>query len=463
MRRSGWAAVALAVGIGTLAVATPGRAATVPDRPSVLLFITDDQTWASDVPEAMPYLFSQPYGSWVRFDQFVYSTPVCCPSRVSMLTGAYSYQVGVPGDTMGMFQDDQTLPVWLQAAGYRTGLLGKYLNDPHHFLLSYIPPGWDDWQAVAGVVRPSHQTENDYYDYVLNENGTLVTYGDAPEDYQVDVLAQKAVEFIASTPSDQPFFLEVSPRNPHEPIEPAPRHASLAVPEVALPPNFNEADVRDKPAWVRALHPVSEGAVRTTDRRELRAMRSVDDGLRTMLEALAAAGRLDDTIVVVTTDNGVARGSHRWDKKFCPYEECITGPLWVRYPGATVWEVDELVSNIDLAPTFGELAGVPAAIPQDGVSLVPLLEGTATGWRTDALVTWRATSSAIPPYWAVRTAEWLYVEYATGEKELYDLVSDPYELTNLVRDPAYLSVRMDMRDRLAALRDRADARLPSWP
>jgi N-acetylglucosamine-6-sulfatase len=276
-------------------------------------------------------------------------------------------------------------------------------------------------------------------------------------------LTDKAVAFIESTPTDQPFFLEVSPRNPHEPILPAPRHRNLAVPDVTLPPNFDEADVRDKPAWVRALPRVAEGPALTSNRREMRAMRSVDESLQAIVEAIAARGQLDNTVIVVTTDNGVSRGSHRFEKKICPYEECITGPLWVRYPGAAVADVAELVSNIDLAPTLGQLTGVTAGIPQDGVSLVPLLEGTATAWRSDVLITWRSDGTSIPPYWGVRTAEWKYVEYATGERELYDLANDPYELTNLVRDPSYMSVRLDMRERLGALRYRADHRLPSWP
>jgi arylsulfatase A-like enzyme len=441
----------------------PHSVPSVEARPNIVVYLSDDQTWASMTAEVMPYLFSEPFGSWVRFDELVYSTPLCCPSRASMLTGAYSYKVGVPGDTMGNFRDGQTLPVWLQAAGYRTGLVGKYLNDPHHFLRWYRPPGWSDWHAVAGVTSDSSQTENDYYDYVLNENGTLVSFGDAPEDYQVDVLTGRAVEFIESTPVEEPFYLVVSPNNPHEPIEPAPRHADLAVPEVTLPPNFNEADVRDKPAWVRALRRVDEDRERTSYRNEMRAMRSVDESLRTIIETLAGRGQLDDTVIVFTTDNGYSRGSHRYDRKICPYEECVSGPLWIRYPGATSGTVDELVSNIDIAPTLGQLAGVEPGIAQDGISLVPLLDGTATDWRTDVLLTWRSGGTDIPRYWAVRTADSKYVEYETGERELYDLATDPYELVNVVRDPAYSQLRTDMRTRLARLRERADRGLPSWP
>lgn len=445
------------------AAAAPAPAAAVPARPNVILYLSDDQTWHSMHPEVMPYLHSEPYGSWVTFDEFVYSTPSCCPSRATMMTGAYSYQVGVKGNSLARFEDAETLPVWLERSGYRTALIGKYLNDPQGKLLRYRPPGWSEWQAVAGVTTASRQTENDYYDYVLNDNGTLVEFGSAPEDYQVDVLTDRAVEFIESTPGDQPFYLQISPRNPHGPIEPAPRHADLPVPAVSLPVNFNEADVRDKPAWVRALGMVGEMGARRDFENEMRAMRSVDESLERIVEAVAARGQLDDTVIIYTTDNGYSRGSHRYVRKVCPYEECITGPLMVRFPGAAVSRVTDLVSNIDLAPTIGQLAGVTAAIPQDGTSLLPLLEGTATGWRSDALLNWRANWTLIPAYWGVRTHDWKYVEYSTGERELYDLVNDPYEMENLVRDPAYAVEGRDLRARLRELRYRADHRLPSWP
>jgi N-acetylglucosamine-6-sulfatase len=432
-------------------------------RPNVIVYLTDDQTTSSMRAEVMPYLFERPFGSWLAFDHFYYSTPACCPSRASIMTGAYAYQVGVIGNTLAHYEDGETLPVWLQRAGYRTGLVGKYLNDPHGVLATYRPPGWSDWHAVAGVTADSDEAENDYYDYVLNENGTLVEHGAADRDYQVDVLTDIAVGFIEETPPNQPFYLQVSPRNPHSTIEPAPRHRALDVPRTGLPPNFDEADVTDKPAWVQALPRVARAPQTAQYTRELRAMRSVDESLHRIIRTLADRGQLDTTVIVVASDNGYSRGSHRVVDKYCPYTECVTGPLWIRYPGVESRSVSEVVSNIDLAPTIGELAGATATIPQDGVSLVPLLDGTATAWRTSALVTWRATTEEVPPYWAVRTPRWSYVVYATGERELYDLAADPYELTNVIGDPAYASAERNLATRLAGLRSRADRRLPSWP
>jgi arylsulfatase A-like enzyme len=455
----------LAVASSLLSSPAGHAAATlVGSRPNVIVYLSDDQTTYSMNARAMPYLFGRPYGSWVTFDQFTYSTPLCCPSRASIMTGAYSYQVGVRSNTLAHYEDAETLPVWLQRAGYRTSLVGKYLNDPKHRLLAgYRPPGWSDWFATVGTTEASELDEGDYYDYLVDDNGTLRTYGSGVGDYQVDVLTQHAVDIVRSTPLDQPFYLQISPRNPHPPIEPAPRHADLDVPDIELPPNFNEADVRDKPLYIQEKPLLDPGPARREYRQEMRAMRSVDESLERIVEAVAARGQLDDTVIVFTSDNGYSRGSHRYVTKICPYEECLTGPLFFRYPGSNSRIVDDLVSNIDLAPTIAQLAGVTPTIPQDGVSLVPLLEGTATAWRKAALINWLGESTRVPNYWGVRTPEWKYVEYETGEVELYDLTLDPYELVNVASRRAHADDLAALRAQLAALRLRADNRVPSWP
>jgi N-acetylglucosamine-6-sulfatase len=224
------------------------------ERPNVVLIVTDDLDARS--VEAMPAVRSLLHEQGVRFTNAFASTPLCCPARVSILRGQYVHNHGVlsNGGPYGGFTtfrrrggEDSTVATWLQAAGYRTALLGKYLNGyPEEADPTYVPPGWDEWYAFAGG------TSGFYADYELNENGRLVPYGSAPGDYSTDVLSAKATEFIErTTTADQPFFLYLAPYAPHAPRLPAPRHAdTFADVQVPRSPAFNEADVSDKPGWV---------------------------------------------------------------------------------------------------------------------------------------------------------------------------------------------------------------------
>ncbi len=176
-----------------------------------------------------------------------------------------------------------------------------------------------------------------------------------------------------------------------------------------------------------------------------------------MVRVLRERGALDRTVIFFLTDNGFSFGEHRWVSKACPYEECVRTPFLVRFPGALSHVDDHLVSNVDLAPTFADLAGVAPGNRVDGRSLVPLLEGRSPpSWRTGVLLEY-VGDRHIPAWWAIRTANFLYVEYATGERELYDLTgrlgpADPYELDNRADDPAYAPVLARLAARLAALR-----------
>lgn len=454
-RRTLVAVVAVLLLLGGPMPASVGapRAAPVLDRPNIVLFLTDDQTMYSLA--TMPYLSSKPYGNWVEFSHAYASTPICCPARATILTGRYSYKVDVPANAGAGFDDTNALPVWLQAAGYRTSLIGKYLNGyPWNRGPTWIPAGWDDWRVSPGDEEDPAQRW--YYDYDLNVNGTIVSYGTAPEDYETDVLTAHGLDFLSSTPVEQPFYLELSYAAPHRQIVPAPRHENVAFPPVDLPASFNEADVSDKPAWVQALPLVDEAFEQDEYLRERQAMLAVDESIQAILEAIDSRGQLDDTVVVFMTDNGYARGEHRHDKKACVYDPCIQTPMLVRYPGATQRTVDELVSNIDVTPTFLDLAGGSASIPQDGTSLVPLIEGTATSWRDEILLSYRPTRTPWPAFWAVRTNEFTYAELQTGEKELYDLVNDPDQMVNLAGGPRYARVQKYLAKRLVRLRKAAD-------
>lgn len=452
-------AVLLAVGLA--AAVLPRSAPEPPDRrPNIVLIVTDDQPPDSlpHVPPAMPYLqgrLEDPSDHWITFPNAFLNTPLCCPSRATLLTGRYSHHTGVLRNDDGRLLDESsTLAVWLHRAGYFTGLAGKYLNRYPFGRGPYVPLGWDRW---AGKMQGGGGSV--YYDYTLIEQGFPVPYGSEPEDYSTDVIAARAVEFIRTAPEDRPFFLEVTPTSPHSPWVPAPRDAG-AYASAAGPPSVGEEDVSDKPAWVRGLPELGPAVRAVLDqdrRRAFEALRAVDDAVRKIVEALRERGELEETVILYLTDNGFSFGEHRWVGKQCPYEECIRTPFVVRYPGATSRVDGHLVSNVDVAPTVADLAGITPGLPADGRSLVPLLEGSVpAGWRRGVLLEW-AGDPLVPAWWGVRTEDLSYVEHGTGELELYDLTGaagppDPFQLDNRADDPAYAGLRAELAALLERLR-----------
>jgi arylsulfatase A-like enzyme len=429
-----------------------------PTSPNIVLILTDDQRF--DTMDAMPATTRLIGDAGVRFRNAFVVNPLCCPSRATIAKGAYShtthvYQNGGPQGPMEAYDDTSTLATWLDGAGYATALMGKYFNGYDEARVSYVPPGWDRWVAFA----TSDVGGGRYYDYELSIDGVPEEHAQLPEDYSTDVLAARATSFIRGTDAETPLFLWFSPYGPHEPATAAPRHiGSHAGIPVWRPPSWNEADVSDKPAYIRA-QPTLTSAVRdrvdNLRRKQLDTLMSVDEAVEDIVSALDETGRLDNTLLMFLSDNGFHWGEHRWgqtgpNQKNVPYEESIRTPLMVRYdpitaaaPGRTE---DRLALAIDLAPTAAELAGVPAP-GVEGRSLVPLLQGTTGSWRQDFLVE-HSTTSPVPAYCAVRTTSELYAAYTTGEQEYYDLSTDPGELTNRVSDPTVAA-------RVAVLRTRA--------
>lgn len=469
-----------------LATALPLHLPTVAGQrvahpPNVVLILLDDAD--ARIVAGMPNVSSLLTREGTSFTNFFVSTPLCCPSRASILRGQYSHNHGVRrnnGEGGGfetfyaLDRERSTLATWLQDAGYRTGLFGKYLNRyPTTAPAAYVPPGWSDWRAFAS--KGSHY----YVDYVLNENGRLVTFGDRPRHYSTDVLANDALNFVdRGTAADTPFFLYFAPYAPHGPAIPAPRDADAPVDNRApRPPSFNEADIRDKPRWIRTLPRLKAAERRTIDERHRQRQRSllaVDDAIGRLVDKLRQTGELDNTYIIFTSDNGFHLGEHRLpDGKQSPYEESIRMPLVVRGPGVPAGrEVAALALNSDLAPTIADLAGVAPPDFVDGRSLAPLLRGEdAGGERTAVLIEYERSRSAdaeatdtgwrpigalgneiqAPSYDALRTTDHLYVEYASGERELYDLGADPFQLENLAAtaDPDDLA---PLAARLAELR-----------
>jgi len=425
-----------------------GRVRPAIGSPNIVLILTDDQRF--DTLWAMPTVRARLMKRGVTFANSFVVNSLCCPSRTSLLTGRYSHGTGVytnsaPYGGFKVFHDGSTLATHLHHAGYTTALVGKYLNE---YGGTYIPPGWDHWAAF----EMDPPLGNYYYNYQLNIDGAIHSYGAAAGDYSTDVLTQQATQFLQQ--AHGPFFLYFAPWAPHEPTIPAPQDMNtFSNLRPARPPNFNELSVGDKPKWVQRLKrfgPSSINAIDTARRRQFQALLDVDRSVGRLLDTLKETGQLHNTMVVLASDNGVAFGEHRWTNKQDPYEESIRVPMVIRYDPLTSppRRAAQLVLNIDLDPTFEALAGLrPSGV--DGRSLLPILRGTVRSWRSSFLIEHKSLGGLSPPtFCAVRTKRYLFVHYQTGELELYDLDSDPYELVNRAHDATVASSRRELAARL---------------
>jgi N-acetylglucosamine-6-sulfatase len=438
----------LVLGAALIALVTAGRASTStsagPQRLNIVYVLTDDQS--IDSIAKMPFVSS--YSNWIEFRNAYINDPMCCPSRATIATGLYSHHTHIENNQdRSNFVDSSTIATWLDAAGYRTGLFGKYHLGTHGEGPTYIPPGWDAWASFP---------DGAYYNYTLNENGKLVHYGSEPKDYSTDVLAAKTLDFINAADGTTPFFAYLATRSPHDGYQPAVRYANAfkdePIPHTAA---FNEADMSDKPSWWRALAPRKTPDIDNARRKEFASLLAVDDAVEEIFQALQAKGLLDKTVVMFMTDNSNAFGEHRWRGKGCAYDVCVHTPLLVYYPGEHARKIDQLVSNVDIAPTFADLAGTTPGSPVDGRSIVPLLTGQApTNWSDEVLLHFRHdTSQDTPPtFWAIRTPHFKYIETEPGgETELYDLSNDPYEVQSVAGQSAYAQTQANLRQRLEVL------------
>ena len=444
---------------GTPAVARPEHvpAAGAADMPpNVVFIVTDDmrldQLWA------MPVVNSRLVARGMTFTNAFVPNPWCCPSRASILTGTYShtnlvYRNAAPYGGYASFRASSTIATWLDGAGYHTGLVGKYLNGYR----TGTPPGWDEWHAFSGGETNEGGA---YYDYDFVDDGLLSRRGDTPSDYSTDLLADRAETFIRDAPADEPLFLYFTPFAPHGPSIPADRQSTAfsSVTFTPRPPNFNEPDVSDKPAYIRTKPRLTDSQIVEVDggrRKMLRTLLAVDEAVDRVLTALADTGRLRSTVILFSSDNGVLRGEHRWTTKVAPYEEAIRVPLVIRYDPLTVAGSTDghLVLNIDWAPTVADLAGIEAP-GVDGRAMTPLLTGTPhVRWRPAFPIEHLkgGPGDPVPSYCAVRTRTAKYVAYGTKEEELYDLVHDPFEVRNLANDPAWQQRKTSLRARAQAL------------
>lgn len=466
MRTLTTAAAALAVCCIAAAVFGGGaeaRRAVVP-RPNVVVVMTDDET----VRELrfQDHVLSSIADRGATFRNSFVNYPLCCPSRTTFMTGLYASNHHVEDnapprggfDRFERVDSANTLPVWLQDAGYSTAEIGKFLNGYGYSDATLIPPGWSEWYGVSGGVG--------FYNYQINENGSLVSYREEPSDWIDDVITRRAVEFIDRVaPGRPPYFLYVSYKSPHGggphpsgsrcsggPPEPAPRHfGDFAGERLPRPPNFNEADVSDKPGFVQSLPVLTDDRIaedQTLYQCELESLAGVDDGVRQIMRALRGTGELANTLIIYTSDNGFFHGEHRiYTGKTKVYEPSIRVPLLMRGPGIPEGvRVRDLVTNADLAPTIVRATGIDADRIMNGR---PILSDA----RQPQRLLGRSLLLEARNYVGIRTERYKYVSYRDGEQELYDLRTDPYELQNLATGLPYGEVQSLLANELSTLRN----------
>ncbi len=441
-------------------------------KPNIVFIMTDDQTVPSTSIQRNVSLI-QTQGT--TFTETIASYPLCCPSRATYLSGQYSHNHGVihnAGDFGGYihFDHSNSLPLWLQSAGYRTMHVGRYLNgygvqNPD---ITEIPPGWNDW--ISGV---GEQVFN-YEQWQTNENGQIFNRPglDHPGEFQTDFYGRRAAELIdQAAPSAQPFFLSLTFPAPHSgaPIDsddpsslatpsPAPRHRdAFASRPLPRPPNFDEADMTTKPQIVAdlpRLSPERIADVQENYQQELESLLSVDDAVGSVLNALERSGELDDTLLIYTSDNGFFHGEHRLaSEKVLPYEEAARIPLIMRGPGVPRGrKIGQLVSNIDWAPTIVDAADARAQRLMDGSSLFPVMKDPRRERGREIVLENGVGANGVPMFRALRNERYIWIDHkTTGEYELYDLRKDPYELRNLEDLDSYSTIRGALAKRLNKL------------
>jgi arylsulfatase A-like enzyme len=424
--------------------ATPS-AAEEQKRYNFVVVITDDQRW--DTLWAMPIVTDKLAKRGVVFNNAFVSNPLCAPSRASLLSGGfYSHRTGVlmnqpPSGGVKRFNDRNTLATELQRTGYKTALVGKYING-YPSLAPYVPPGWTKFVGL---------TKNNFYNFRVCEGGSGLTpsrgkFVEINNQYQTDFLTDRALDFLDRT-GDTPFFLYFSPYAPHAPATPARsddhlfsdfRYRKRAYGQLhltaksqvfrnALAKSFNKKSIKHFDKFTR---------------NQLRSLQAVDRAVGRIVDKIEKLGKTSRTVFFFTSDNGFMWGEHGLFRKAKPYEESIRVPLVVTMPGIQPRRDDHLVvAPLDIGPTILDLARIQK--PTDGMSLRKLMQDPSVSWREEFVIE-SFDEEELGPWIGLRTragkGEWKYIEYADGFKELYDLVSDPFEEKNRSNDPAYQAI-----------------------
>lgn len=446
-------------------------------KPNIVFFLTDDMP-ASHLRH-MPATRRLIFNRGARFTDYYTNISLCCPARVTLLTGKYAHNTGISGNSYpdgfhGFHVGDErrrTIAVALRRrAGYRTSLIGKYLNEypfvdsaPRHGVRpTFVPRGWSKW---AVPVRGQYAGTN----YDINIDGRM-RHLEAPANYLGDFMMRRAVRQIRANRDDRGLAVVLSFYGPHVPAPAAPterKNEALKrrIAQVRYPrtPDFNERDVSDKPRWVRDERRLGRAARRTIDRtyrRQLLSVASIDRHIRVVIRALRRTGQLDNTYLVFTSDHGYHMGNHRLRAgKNSAYVTDSRVPFAVRGPGIRAGRVVGRVTGpMDVAPTFAHMAGINLPWRHDGESVLPLAKGRSpAAWKDWVLVrrglpfggTARTSDEPLlraeaaargagqPSYRGVMGTRWRYVRYGgAGEEELYDDKADPHQLRNIMAIPA---------------------------
>lgn len=461
------------------------RAGTPSTARNVMVIMIDDATY--EEIRVMKNLKTLLGAQGTTFSNFYTTSPNCCPSRGGYYLGQFPHNSGVrdnipPLGGANSFtpHENESLGVWMQRAGYYTAQIGKYLNgwgseDKRDNWTGGISPrpGWDHW--FVGIDPTTYQ----YYNFKISDDGKERSWG--PKDYQTDITGAEAVSTIKrATDSGKPWFISWTPMSPHVAIKETDLAAGqasdglLAVaadkyqgtfgseslpasPSLAFgPAAVTTPDLKGKPTYVTDRvnrYPAKESVMTEAYRTELEALQSVDDWIGTIYHTLEAANQLDNTDIIFWSDNGLFHGEHGLLQKGLLYEEAAHIPLIIRGPGFPAGAIaKQLTLNIDLTPTILAIAQGHAGTPLDGRDLAPVAnDSSAARTRAILLEYWYSFTKITTR--AVRFNEWAYMEWSTGDIELYDLKADPFEMTNLASDPATSAVRDQLHGRLAKLAD----------
>jgi N-acetylglucosamine-6-sulfatase len=436
--------------------------------PNIVVIYLDDvnphdgRLWSD--PELTPTLHDLFVAHGISFPRAIAETPLCCPARGALLTGLHTHNHNVKVNHAHLFDPAEHLGRAMRRAGYASFWIGKYFNGTERFDAAQWARHSAGWTEFDVLIRggPSTGSNSDYFNnYQLVTKQGAKRYGTY---HSTRLIAEQLASRMAATPADKPIFAVLSIYNLHAPNTPMPLPGSAercAGMPPWKPPSYNEGDVSDKPAYIRRLplQPFPDGWPMT---RYCEEMIGVDWAVEKVRSDLAAAGRLDNTLLVFTADNGMGWGEHRWgQKKRTPYATPV--PLMMSWParwGSARRVVDDIVVNIDLAPTFCELAGCTLGpFPRghagpDGRSMVRLLDGQQADMGRDAVL---ETSWGTLPWAAIRTTPsnplglWHYIVHPNGFVELYDLKADPWHLDNRASDPSLADLRRKLAARLAQL------------
>ncbi len=444
-------------------IAATGSPAEAAGPANVVMVLVDDARL--DDLATMPYVQSMIGNMGATFSQSYTPFPVCSPDRATLLTGQYAHNHGVlanglPEGGFSDFQDAQTIATWLDPA-YQTGFAGKYLNGYGLQRTSrYVPPGWDDWHGAL--------TAEIYQDPRFNDNGITSTY---TGEYINDVIADQAVNFIdANAPRAEPFFFFASFTAPHNgtPVE-ADDPVGFATPNVGAPtptghggqfedrplamgPAFNERAIADKPDQPVRLNEARQAAVEELDQQRRESLLYVQEAVQDIVASLTAAGELNNTYIIFTSDNGYLLGEHRLTGKGYPYQESIQVPLLIRGPGIPAGAVVPQQSGAhDIAPTLLGMTGQTSSpgFVIDGVNLLPMISNPALNAdRPIVLEVGPSQAGGDYAYHGIRTPLWKYVERSTAQIELYNMRTDVYELANKAGVAQHAARQAQMEDLL---------------